>query len=155
MSTFAEARTALATALRALTIASPEALSPRMVFEHPPAALDAGQLPCFIFASPELRDGPPHHTFGYAEERWTFAVGLVVAHEAHRLEWSYQVLDAFTQAVLTMAYAKQTLGDSVFFIDEGSPRVFGASREEIAGLGYPHRNFEFDVTVGGGVTTGA
>ena len=152
----AQARTALATDLKALAITTPEAMSIRAVHETPVSALSSEMLPCFILPLPGLRAGPNGGlNAGYAEETWAFLAGLFVAHDSHNGQWSGQVLSSFMQAVLTRFYARQTLGGAAFFINDGSPRIVPANAELFAGIQYPHVDFEFDITVGGPVTTGA
>lgn len=152
MSTFADARAQLATNLAGLSITSPETMSIKVAHQFPRASLASEELPCFIIAVPELRDGPAIE-FNNNEEIWTFSAGLFVANDSQRPDWVAQVLSAFIQAVLTRFQQSRGLEGQVQSLGEGTPRVLPANAELFGGLQFPHVTFEFDIRVGGEVTT--
>lgn len=152
MSAKSDARDALATRLAVLTISTPEAMSIRSVRKFPVARIEPAELPGFVLGLPTLPDGPEVQN-SYAEEVWTFPAGLFVPHEAHGIEWAAQVLDAFTDALLTSFYASRALGGEALNLEAGTPRILPENAELFGGIQYPHVHFEFDVRVGGVVTT--
>lgn len=131
--TWKACREAVRDLLDGVAITEPEVLTVKRVFEFPPAAVEAGDVPCFVMIPPARRQewGPAYARTKYYTQRIQLLARDETASDA------VNIADAFAESVMDVLIPSMELAN----IDSALTIVSGPQIEQPSGFVYGGRAF--------------